>query len=43
MVIFFWGGGRGKKGARVGMLVFFFSLQNFHVVVEKDRENNAEN
>lgn len=43
MVIFFWGGGgRGKKGVRVGMLVFF-SLQNFHVVVEKDRENNAEN
>ena len=24
MVIFFWGGGRGKKGVRVGMLVFFF-------------------
>ena len=42
MVIFFGGGVGGRRGSGWGCW-FFFSLQNFHVVVEKDRENNAEN
>ena len=43
MVIFFGGGVGGRRGSGWGCWFFFFSLQNFHVVVEKDRENNAEN